>query len=328
MRFLIFLLAAFFVSSASLGQATAPEMLGPPGSVFAFGDEFTGTELNQEMWGLGINSRNVQNEAVDCAYRLDNISFRDGLLVFTQKREQPAITGKTWTAEKKFNYSSGGIHTRQAFELRNNMYLELRCRLPANDAGYGAFWTVSNKVGEWKPADLLEIDMFEFIANQKKTRFWSGLWWHDFTAAELHEEIPKKFIKERSSNHFFVNEQIYKAHFGDGGRFEGTEIDFYDFITFGLRVTDEEMTWHLVQDGPAWKAPPYFRFTGGTVHNRTYGRAPDLQWERGIPERLHAQININYALRNAEWAGGPVRDEQLPAEMILDYIRVYHLAND
>lgn len=323
---LFFLTLALAVSFfASVSPAAKPEKLGPPGSVFAFGDEFDGPELNQDMWGLGINSRNVQNEAVDCAYRLENISFRDGLLVFTQKREKPAITGKTWTAEKKFDYSSGGIHTRQAFELRNNMYLELRCRLPANDAGYGAFWTVSNKVGDWKPADLLEIDMFEFIANPKKTSFWSGLWWHDFTADELHEEIPKQSIKKRSDDHFFVNEQIYKAHFGDGGKVERTDIDFYDFITFGLRVTDDEMTWHLVQNGPAWKSPAYFSFSGGTVHNRTYGRAPDLHWERGVPEKLHAQININYALRNAGWAGGPVRDDQLPAEMVLDYVRVYHL---
>ena len=29
--------------------------------------------------------------------------------------------------------------------------------------------------GDWKPEDLLEIDMFEFIGNREKTRFWSGL---------------------------------------------------------------------------------------------------------------------------------------------------------
>jgi len=28
---------------------------GPPGSRYAFGDEFSGSELNQEIWGLGIN---------------------------------------------------------------------------------------------------------------------------------------------------------------------------------------------------------------------------------------------------------------------------------
>ena len=65
---------------------------------------------------------------------------------------------------KSFNYSSGGVHTQKGYELRNNMYLELRCKLPQNNAGYGAFWTMSRKLGNWKPEDLLEIDMFEFIA--------------------------------------------------------------------------------------------------------------------------------------------------------------------
>ena len=30
---------------------------GPPDYEYAFGDEFTGSQLNQEMWGLGINEK-------------------------------------------------------------------------------------------------------------------------------------------------------------------------------------------------------------------------------------------------------------------------------
>ena len=82
------------------------DSLGPPGSSLVFGDEFNAATLNAEMWGFGINDKNVQNTGVDCAYSEENISFRDGFLVFTQRRESPPILGKTWTSEKTFNYSS------------------------------------------------------------------------------------------------------------------------------------------------------------------------------------------------------------------------------
>ena len=205
------------------------------------------------------------------------------------------------------------------------MYLELRCKLPRNNAGYGAFWTVSRKVGDWKPEDLLEIDMFEFIAAPEKTRLWSGLWWHDFRASELHDGIPERSYVKRSDDHFFISQRVYKAHHGHGHLIEGNEVNFYEFFTFGLKVTDDEFFWYLTQDGPAWKSDPYFHFSGGKVKNRTYGKVKDFEWEREVPKNLHAQVNLNYAMRNAKWAGGPVQDDQLPSKMYVDYVRFFKL---
>ena len=164
----------------------------------------SGAELNQKIWGLGINKKNLQNEAVDCIYKKENITLEDGHLIFTQKREPVPVAGKTWSKERTFTYSSGGVHTQKEYSLRNNMYLELRCKLPQNNGGYGAFWTVSHKVEGWSPEDLLEIDMFEFIAAPEKTRLWSGLWWHDFRAKEIHKGIPPGSMVKRSEYHFFI----------------------------------------------------------------------------------------------------------------------------
>ena len=298
---------------------------GPSGAKFAFGDEFDGAIVNDAMWDLGINQKNLQNEGVDCIYKKENITLEDGLLIFTQKRESVPVQGRTWSKETSFNYSSGGVHTREGYELRNNMYLELRCKLPRNNAGYGAFWTVSRKVGDWKPEDLLEIDMFEFIAAPEKTRLWSGLWWHDFRASELHDGIPERSYFKRSDDHFFISQRVYKAHHGHGHLIEGNEVNFYEFFTFGLKVTDDEFFWYLTQDGPAWKSDPYFHFSGGKVKNRTYGKVKDFEWEREVPKNLHAQVNLNYAMRNAKWAGGPVQDDQLPSKMYVDYVRFFKL---
>ncbi len=62
---------------------------------------------------------------------------------------------------------------------------------------------------------------------------------------------------------------------------------------------------------------------GGTVHNRTYGQVPDVQWKRNIPATMNARIILNDALRNADWAGGPAEDSQTPSAMLVDYVRVY-----
>jgi hypothetical protein len=313
------------VEAVSLCGSDNAVFEGPPGAKFVFGDEFSGAELNQKIWGLGINKKNLQNEAVDCIYKKENITLEDGHLIFTQKREPVPVAGKTWSKERTFTYSSGGVHTQKEYSLRNNMYLELRCKLPQNNGGYGAFWTVSHKVEGWSPEDLLEIDMFEFIAAREKTRLWSGLWWHDFRAKEIHKGIPSQSMVKRSDDHFFIKQRVYKAHHGHGHHIKENKVNFYEFFTFGLRVTEDEFFWYLAQDGPAWKSEPYFQFSGGKVKNRTYGKVKDFEWTRQVPKNLHVQVNLNYAMRNAAWAGGPVRDEQLPSKMYVDYVRFYNL---
>ena len=43
---------------------------------------------------------------------------------------------------------------------------------------------------------------------------------------------------------------------------------------------------------------------------------------------MNARIILNYALRNADWAGGPAVDSQMPSEMLVDYVRVYGTTAD
>ena len=94
------LFCCLFVSCCFQLRAENVDKSGPPGSSFVFGDEFNAEVLDDSIWGLGINERNVQNTSVDCTYLKKNISFRNGLLVFTQRRENPPVTGKTWSDEE------------------------------------------------------------------------------------------------------------------------------------------------------------------------------------------------------------------------------------
>ena len=47
------------VEAVSLCGSDNAVFEGPPGAKFVFGDEFSGAELNQEIWGLGINKKNL-----------------------------------------------------------------------------------------------------------------------------------------------------------------------------------------------------------------------------------------------------------------------------
>ncbi len=51
------------------------------------------------------------------------------------------------------------------------------------------------------------------------------------------------------------------------------------------------------------------------------------EWNRRVP-RMNHYFKLNFALRQAEWAGGPVNDDHLPARTLVDYIRVYNIPDE
>ena len=329
------LICAAGVSPADPGRLVdpkTPSAAGPPGSRLVFSDEFEGGEIDKQKWHLGINPDNIQNDSVDCAFRWENISLRDGNLVFIQRREPAPVSGKVYGkkgSEALFDYSSGGMNTGDSFLLRNNMYVEIRVKLPDNDGGFAAFWTMPQGNNDRLPEDLLEIDLFEFMASRNKTKFWSGLWWHNLRKSEIPDSLPEAKAIKRTADNFFLTDQDFKPKFPEDGVVPADQYKFYDFITFGFSVSTNTMKWYVCQKESPWKAPPYMVFEGGTVQNRRrYSKAPPLEWQRQVPQNLGERIILNYDLRNEAWCGGPVRDKQLPAEMQIDYIRVYELTTE
>jgi hypothetical protein len=303
----------------------------PPGSVpmgykLVFSDEFNGTELDRAKWKLGINGENIQNIGVDCIYVWENISLRDGLLVFTQRREDAPVQGPVWGDPSfDFHYSSGGLNTDGTFDFGNDMAVEIRFKLPSNSGGYAAFWGMAGKK-DAPPEDRLELDLFEYIADSNKQRFWSGLWWHDFRPGEVAGYVSESEVSKHASDRYFVNDPQHKGHFQpDDAEMKLKRIDYDDFIRFAFKVDGDEMSWHIHEKKAPLDQRPYMIFEGGEVHSRAYlkGDAPKDCWERDIPKKLSSNLIINYAMRDFEWAGGPINDAQLPAEMVIDYIRVY-----
>ncbi|EOD35004.1 hypothetical protein EMIHUDRAFT_228046 [Emiliania huxleyi CCMP1516] len=286
------------------------------------------------MFGIGVNKDNTLNNGVSAAFRRENLSVRDGKLVMTAKQEAPPLAGPSEPRldSVDFHYSSGAVHTSLGYPLRNNMYLEVRLKLPDNAGGFCALWAMpNNPFGT--PADLFEIDIFEFHANREQTKFYSGIWWHDFERDEQPEDLLG--YRARAEDHIFVTQQEYRGHFpGHSAHFQGGSVDYYEFLTVGLKVSAGKIEWFLAQDGPAWRSLPYRTFSGGTVRARgnhnceRYGghcNASHLEWQRDVPSNLDARVILEYTLRDPLWAGGPINNSDLPSEMLVDYIRFYDL---
>ena len=290
-----------------------------------FSDEFNGKNINPSKWNLGINSQNIQNTSVVCLYDWKNITCNNGKLIFTQRKELPPINGKIWGKKSvPFFYSSGGLNTTKEFKFTNNMYVELRVKLPNTAGGYAAFWGMANDLTV-PVKDQIELDFYEFIANPDKQKLWSGLWWHEYEMNEIKNDITPQDIMKRPNNTIFMKNQLRRAHFQPDVERKLSRINFNDYITFGFRVDDKVMEWFIAEEGSPLDNKPFMTFLGGNVFSTDYesGDYNDDKWIRNIPNPLRSNLIINYAMRDTTWAGGPIDDEALPSSMKIDYIRVY-----
>ena len=295
------------------------------GYTLVFSDEFNSHEVDQNKWNLGINPQNIQNTTVVCLYDWKNIRCKNGELIFTQQKENPSVNGSIWGKKSfPFSYSSGGLNTTEKFKFTNNMYVELKVKLPSNSGGYAAFWGMANDLS-LPVEDQIELDFYEFIANPDKQKLWSGLWWHEYKMSEMRKDILPKDIMKRPNNNFFMRNQTRRAHYQPDLERKLSRINFDDYIIFGFRVDDKIMEWFISEDECPLKNKPFMTFTGGNVYSTAYdkGEYQEDSWQRGIPNPLRSNLIINYAMRDTTWAGGPIDDEALPSSMKVDYIRVY-----
>ena len=295
------------------------------GYTLVFSDEFNNHKVDQKKWNLGINPQNIQNTTVVCLYDWKNIRCKNGELIFTQRKENPSVNGSIWGKKSfPFSYSSGGLNTTEKFKFTNNMYVELRVKLPSNSGGYAAFWGMANDLS-LPVEDQIELDFYEFIANPDKQKLWSGLWWHEYKMSEMRKDILPKDIMKRPNNNFFMRNQTRRAHYQPNLERKLSRINFDDYIIFGFRVDDKLMEWFISEDECPLKNKPFMTFTGGNVYSTAYdkGEYQEDSWQRGIPNPLRSNLIINYAMRDTTWAGGPIDDEALPSSMKIDYIRVY-----
>ena len=300
------------------------------GHTVVFSDEFNAEKFDYTKWKVGINAGNAIREAQESPYLAKGISLQDGLLHLTASKEDTPVEARVYGGKDKlFNYSSGAINTDGLFHVKDDFYVEIRCKFPDNDGGFCAFWAqpTRGKAGKnMKLEDLIEIDMFEFKASLKKSdhyRYFSTLWWHYLTKEEA-AQFPESRIQKKSDGSFTIKHQSYKPHFQPKEGRVTERIDFSKFVTVGFRASKDKLTWHIVQDGSASNAPAYLTFKGAEVETRKLKENNNvpLKVHRPVP-KINNYLILNYRVSNQAWLGGPIDEAKLPANLLVDYIRVY-----
>ncbi len=151
-------------------KAKAPKTL-PGGWVYAWGDEFNGSRLNEKKWAyeLGV----VRNPGASQAYTKDCVLVKDGKLILESRAEPtPNCIYKEGSADwrekiKTQPFASGSVTTRNVKHFEAPGRLEFRAKIPKGKGVWPAIWTMHvNKYG-W-PANG-EIDILEHISQEPAT---------------------------------------------------------------------------------------------------------------------------------------------------------------
>lgn len=151
-------------------KAKVPKKL-PGGWVYAWGDEFNGTRLNEKKWAyeLGV----VRNPGAAQAYTKDCVKVKGGKLILESRAEPtPNCVYKegsdNWREKIKTQpFASGSVTTRNVKHFEAPGRLEFRAKIPKGKGVWPAIWTMHvNKYG-W-PANG-EIDILEHISQEPGT---------------------------------------------------------------------------------------------------------------------------------------------------------------
>ena len=142
-------------------------------------DEFDENKMDTSKWsywenGNPWNSGNYMDENGELVdqygfkakqyYLRDNVKFEDGYLVITVKKEDNK-TVKIDGKDRKILYSSGAIHTKDKFSVREGK-IEMRATMPEGIGTWPAFWTWPEGYSQASniPAKE-EIDVFEIYGD-------------------------------------------------------------------------------------------------------------------------------------------------------------------
>ena len=142
-------------------------------------DEFDENKMDTSKWsywenGNPWNSGNYMDENGELVdqygfkakqyYLRDNVKFEDGYLVITVKKEDNK-TVKIDGKDRKILYSSGAIHTKDKFSVREGK-IEMRATMPEGIGTWPAFWTWPEGYSQISniPAKE-EIDVFEIYGD-------------------------------------------------------------------------------------------------------------------------------------------------------------------
>ncbi|ADG67232.1 glycoside hydrolase family 16 [Planctopirus limnophila DSM 3776] len=264
-------------------------------------DEFAGSEIDRKKWDFDLgngfyNYHSNQwisgwgnNELQYYTKEPENAFIRDGMLHIRAVKESYQGCG----------YTSAKLKTRQrdGSPLFNQKYgkFEFRAKLPTEKGVWPALWMLpqGDSYGPWAASG--EIDVMEARGQEPGkvlgTVHYGGRW-------------PQN------------------AHSGDEFIFPaGTSMA--DFHTYAVEWEPGKISWLV--DGKVYQTQNFWWSTSGVQGTSGQGKKPageqDLNpWPAPFDQPFYLIMNVAVG---GNFLGPPDEKSQFPAEMIVDYVRVY-----
>ena len=238
-----------------------------------FEDHFDGDTLNREIWGKHAEDGVRKGGYWD----LDGQTFlKDSCLIIRTE----------YKADGKFGpgYYTANVSTRDAYEQTFG-YFECRCKIPAAEGMWSAFWLMTQKVGTGVPGKIgTEIDVFE-----------SPIWWRGKKGHERNLVSSNLHYGGYSYGHRYKNVAVTKLN-----------DPYNEFNTYGMEWNKKGYVFYIngmevgrSKFGGVCESPEYFRCScevDGSCGEPTFG-----------------------------WSGKITRGgkNELPADFVIDYVRTY-----
>lgn len=297
-------MAALLVAGLGAWVAPAPQAAQPPAAEWklVWSDEFNGTEIDRTKWDFdtsngfydyGANqwiSGWGNDELQYYTDRPENVYVKDGMLHLRAAKESHNGCG----------YTSARMKTRKKDNspLFNHKYgrYEFRAKLPTGRGIWPALWMMpqDDKYGPWAASG--EIDITE-ARGQEPNKVLGTLHFGSRWPANAHSE----------RNYVLPN--------------KGTIADFH---IYALEWDPGEMRWYV--DGQLYATQNFWWSSNKTDGKK--GAAPtkeaDLNpWPAPFDQPFFIIMNVAVGGR---FLGNPDKTTVFPAEMVVDYVRVYDRA--
>lgn len=255
----------------------------PDGYYLEWSDEFDGNALNEEDWNIEVNGDGGGNAELQY-YRRENVTVKDGCLILTAKRE--SYQGKEFT--------SGRINTakKQAFTYGR---FDARIKMPKTKNGlWPAYWLMGNDYAEvgWPRCgeiDIVEMGNAEGISKNTQERFFNGAaHWGFYNQQNQYPNYAKSSTWE------------YSLQDGDFHLFSCVWDENSIKMYVDLDIYPDSQPYYEIGIGtdssnPEWETARYFRHDFFVLFDLAVGgRFTGILNNNGITAELPAQMEVDY----------------------------------
>jgi beta-glucanase (GH16 family) len=286
---------AWGVSTKNNEAGEAP----PAGWKLAWSDEFDGKEIDKSKWDFDVGNGFYDYDANtwigawgngELQYYTrepDNAFVKDGVLHIRAVKESYLGCGYTSARLKTRKKDGSPLFTQQYGRF------EFRARLPTGQGVWPALWMMPHdqKYGGWPASG--EIDVLE-VRGQESTKVTGAL--HFGSRWPENTYVSKEYVLPRETT--IVDFHIYAVEWEPG------EIRWY--VDDHLYASQSFWWSSSLADGPRGAKPA--------------GEKDLNPWPAPFDQPFYLVMNVAVG---GKFAGNPDKTTPFPAEMVVDYVRVY-----